>query len=161
MAKSFDQYLANRLTNEGLFRVVTDPKRADAIFTDRIGQGFQAQLEAISPTPPPPPPPAPPAPPEDAAAAPGADKSAAAKPEAKREEESKAALPFTDTVNQVDNPALNSSFGRGKGTIFLVEAKSRQVIWSVYDPSKDGASKTLDHTASDIVNRLKKDMKKK
>src|SRR6201981_3862229 len=54
MSRGLDQYLANRLTNEHIFQVVTDPKLADAIFTDRIGEGFQLQLENISPTPKPP-----------------------------------------------------------------------------------------------------------
>jgi len=40
MAGGLDQYLANRLTSAGVFRVVTDPKMADAIFTDQLGAGF-------------------------------------------------------------------------------------------------------------------------
>ena len=37
----------------------TDPKLADAVFTDHLGEGFQAQLEDFSPTPKPPEPPKP------------------------------------------------------------------------------------------------------
>jgi hypothetical protein len=59
MARGMDQYLANRLTNERVFHVVTDPKLADAIFTDHLGEGFQAELEDFSPTPKPPEPPKP------------------------------------------------------------------------------------------------------
>ena len=54
-----------------------------------------------------------------------------------------------------------SSFGRNKGNIFLVNAKSRQVLWSTYEPAKSAASKELDRTASGIVSRLKKDLKRK
>ena len=54
MARGMDQYLANQLTNEHIFRVVTDPKLADAIFTDHVSEGFQMQLEDFSPTPKPP-----------------------------------------------------------------------------------------------------------
>ena len=54
MARGMDQYLANQLTNEHIFRVVTDPKLADAMFTDHISEGFQAQLEDFSPAPKPP-----------------------------------------------------------------------------------------------------------
>jgi hypothetical protein len=43
MARGLDQYLANRLTTEHVFQVVTDPKTADAVLTDRIGEGFEAQ----------------------------------------------------------------------------------------------------------------------
>src|SRR5271157_5713596 len=51
MSRGLDQYLANRLTNEHVFQVVTDPKLADVILTEQIGEGFQAKLESISPTP--------------------------------------------------------------------------------------------------------------
>src|SRR5215469_13013420 len=44
MARGMDQYLANWLTQDHVFRVVTDPKRADAVFTDRIGQSFEDKL---------------------------------------------------------------------------------------------------------------------
>jgi hypothetical protein len=49
-----------------------------------------------------------------------------------------------------------SSFGRGKGTIFLVELKSRAVIWSAYQKSNGSAPGTLDRTASQIVQQIKK-----
>src|SRR5579863_5206571 len=34
MGNGMDQYLANQLTTAGVFQVVTDPKKADAILTD-------------------------------------------------------------------------------------------------------------------------------
>ena len=43
MTNGMEQYLANRLTGLGVFQVVTDPKKADAIFTDRIGEAFEAK----------------------------------------------------------------------------------------------------------------------
>ena len=138
MYRGLDQYLANRLTNEHVFQVVTDPKLADTIFTDRIGESFQIQLETL----------APPEKPEPDAA-PAKDNG--------KDSESRNAL-ITETVNKLDSPALNSSFGRGKGTVFLVDAKSRQVIWSTYQPAASSAGKELDHTASGIVSRLMKDM---
>ena len=51
MSKGLDQYLANRLTNDHVFRIVTDPKMADAVFTDQIGEGFQAKLTELYPPP--------------------------------------------------------------------------------------------------------------
>jgi hypothetical protein len=45
--------------------------------------------------------------------------------------------------------------------VFLVDAKSKQVIWSSYDVPKDSSSKELDRTAFDIVSRIKRDLKKK
>lgn len=138
MARGLEQYLANRLTNEHVFSVVTDPKMADAVFTDRIGQGFQTQWENLNP-----PPPTKPA--------------AKAEKAAKAEEQAPSPLP-TETVNKLDNPSLNSGFGRARGNVFLVDAKSRQVLWSVFEPAKDSTTKELDRTASDIVSRLRKDL---
>ncbi len=54
MSNNLDQYLANRLTQSGLFRVVTDPQKADAIFTDKIGQSFEDKMQELYPTPAPP-----------------------------------------------------------------------------------------------------------
>jgi hypothetical protein len=47
MAGGLDQYLATRLTKGGLIQVVTDPKKADAIFTDRIGANFEQSLQSM------------------------------------------------------------------------------------------------------------------
>jgi hypothetical protein len=139
MAKGLDQYLASRLTEDHLFQVVADPKQADSIFTDQLGEGFEAKLEELFPTPvsakPAPPPP---------------------KPE-KTEEDANPML--GDTVNKL--APLTSSFGRARGTVFLVDAKSRRVIWSAYETPKSGSSKDMDRTASDIVSRIKKDLKGK
>ena len=49
MSSGLDQYLANRLTADHVFQVVTDPKLADAVFTDQIGEGFQMKLDEIVP----------------------------------------------------------------------------------------------------------------
>ncbi len=144
MARGMDQYLANRLTNGHLLQVVTDPKLADVFLTDHVGEAFQAQMDAIFPPPEPEP----------------------AKPEPKDTKETKdAAAPpansmFTPPVNKLANPGLQSSFGRNKGTIFLVDAKSHEILWSVYDPPKSTSGKEMDRTANDIVSRLKKDLKK-
>jgi len=132
MSHGMDQYLANRLTNDHVLRVVTDPKLAEVFFSDRIGQAFQAQVDAAIPKP------------------------APAKETAKPE--SRSNLPFGDPVNKVENPALNSAFGHSKGNVFLVDAKTHQVIWSTFDLPKDDTSRQLDRTASEIVNRIKKDL---
>jgi hypothetical protein len=145
MARGLDQYLANHLTSAHIFQVVTDPKLADVIFTDHLGEGFQAQLEEISPSPEP----------EE-------------KPVEKKEKADKkadgddAVAAFVGpTVNKLSNPANNSTFGRNKGNVFLVDAKSREVLWSLYEPSRGFKSNELDHTASEIVSHLKKSLNKK
>jgi hypothetical protein len=140
MSKGLDQYLANRLTTDKVFQIVTDPKLADAVFTDQIGEGFEAKLEELFPPP------------------------ASEKPEPPpKKDEDEDAPPsnklVTDTVNKLAAPT--SSFGRSQGTVFLVSAKSRQVVWSAYEPAKSGASKDLDRTANDIVSRIRKELKGK
>lgn len=149
MSRGLDQFLANRLTNGHLLQVVTDPKLADVIFTDRIGDAFLAQLETISPSPEPDPEPV--AKPADKASDKASDKAP----------ERPVNPMLAPTVNKLSNPALASNFGRNKGTLFLVDAKTREVIWSTYDPPKGYGNKEMDHTAGDIVSRLKKDMGKK
>ncbi len=51
MARGMDQYLANKITRQGLFVIVTDPQRADAILADRIGEPFERKLEELYPAP--------------------------------------------------------------------------------------------------------------
>ncbi len=144
MSRGLDQYLANRLTNDHVFQVVTDPKLADAVFTDRIGDSFQTQLENIFPPP----------------KAAEQDESAEKKKDSKSDDAPASRNPMLgETVNRLENPALSSTFGRGKGNIFLVDAKSRQVVWSTFDPPKGTLNHEMDRTASDIVSRLKKDLK--
>jgi hypothetical protein len=45
MSGGLDQYLAVGLAKVGVIHVVTDPQRADAIFTDRIGANFEQSLQ--------------------------------------------------------------------------------------------------------------------
>ena len=141
MFRGLDQYLANRLTNEHVFQVVTDPKLADTVFTDRIGEAFQMQLESLIPAEKPEPQPS----------------KEPKEPKDPKEGESRATL-VSEPLNKLVNPGLNSTFGRGKGTLFLVDLKSRQVVWSVFEPAPNSAGKEMDRTAAEIVSRLRKDM---
>lgn len=142
MSHGLDQHLANRLTNDHVFQVVTNAKNADAIFTDRIGEAFESQMDTLFP------PPEVEKPPKKEAK--GAKK--------EKDDEPKSAILPTETINKQSNPALSSTFGRGKGMVFLVDVKSRQVIWSSYEPPKGTAVMDIDKSAIDIVARLKKDM---
>jgi hypothetical protein len=147
MSKGMDQYLANRLTNERVFQIVTDAKLADAILTDQIGEGFEAKMKALYPPP-------------------DAESEEAEQPE-KPEKAAKAgnsdtmASMFSDASNKLPGVGTNSSFSHAKGTLFLVDAKSKEVVWSTYDLPKDATAHQLDRTANDIVSRLKRDLKKK
>jgi hypothetical protein len=137
MRGGLDQYLANRLTNGGVFRVVTDPKLADAVLTDHIGDAFEAQLEDMSPKPEP-------------------VKKVETLP--KKTDDPTKPAPLIDSETKAHDIPKTSTFGRTHGTVFLVDQKSRLVLWSVYDPPKGTESKELDRTASDIVSRIKKDL---
>lgn len=140
MSRGLDQYLASRIASEGVFQIVTDPKLADAVLSDKVGETLRAQLETIFPTPAP-------------------ETEAEEKDDTAATDEGQTiAAAMKATENKADRP--QSSFGRSKGNIFLVEAKSRTVVWATYDPPKTNNSRDLDRTASDIVSRIKKDLKK-
>jgi hypothetical protein len=153
MSKGFDQYLANRLTNEHLFQVVTDPTKADAFFTERIGEGFEQKLTEILPEP------------EEEKPSP-AKGEAGAKEEAKKTEEkpsptaARGDVGFAgETVNKLAK-AGSMSVSRTRGTLFLVDAKTREVIWSAYEVPSDSSSKQLDRTAASLVKRMKLELGK-
>jgi hypothetical protein len=133
MGNGFDQYLANRITASGLFQVVADPKKADAVFTDRLGAALEARLAELYPE----------TPPKPVEQVKKTDKD---KPE-------EAAPPAEVT--------RSSSFARGKGTIFLVGVKARAVLWSVYEQPKNTLPAELDRTARRIVDGLQRDLKGK
>src|SRR5579862_1186408 len=121
MSGGLDQHLANRLAAAQVFRVVTDPKLADAIFTDRIGEAFEQKLSELY------------APPEDA------DK---------------------DDDNNTQRKHI-STFGRGASTVFLVDLKSREVIWSGYEKRSGATAAGLERVASQIVRDIVKQQKAK
>ena len=125
MGSGLDQHLATRLTELGIFEVVTDPKRADAIITDQVGASFEKKLEELYPPPPPDP----------------------------EEDDQKQA----DSRNS--STPVTGAFGRGKGTVFLVDRKTRGVLWSIYEHPKNTSADELHHVAGKIANRLQHDLK--
>ncbi len=142
MGNGLDQYLANRLTVEGVFQVVTDPSRADAVMTDQLGASFERRLEELFPRETPPPPP-----------------EVSAKNASKSEEQKTkdADAELSDRLTRGNQTQL-STFSRGKGNVFLVNIKSRGVVWSLYERTKRIMPDELDRTSVRIVERLKKDL---
>lgn len=135
MGGGMDQFLANQLTSSGLLQVVTDPQKADAIITDRLGEGFEAKLKDLYPPP--------------------------ATEEKKAEKEKPAAQDSGSADNLADGGPpqhMTSSFNRGKGNLFVVDRKTRNVIWSTYERPKDFTPGELDRVAAKIVKRLKNDL---
>jgi len=123
MPSGLDQFLAIRLTAGSILQVVTDPKKADAIFTDRIGAGLEQKLDELY----------------------------GEKPkDPDKEKESATAVRST-----------MQPLSRGRGAIFLVERKTRNVIWSVYERPKNSTSDEMHHVADRIATRLDKDRKGK
>jgi hypothetical protein len=137
MTHGFDQYLANRLTAAGVFTVTTDPKSADAIFTDRLGEGFQQRLQELYPP-----------------AAPSAKPAEESDKAAKSEETT--VTPAGDFAPAPAPAGSMSTFGRGKGTLFLVDTSTREILWSTYEEPKANEPKYLDRTAGAVTKRIQK-----
>jgi hypothetical protein len=133
MSNGLDQYLANRLRDSGVVQVSADPANVDAVFTDRLGEAFEAHMDKLFPKP---------------------------EPESETEEtEAEAGAESAEKMEDAGVPP--SSFRRGKGVVFLVDTKTRQVVWSIYDKPKELTADGLDATAGRIVHRLKRDLKQK
>ena len=154
MGSGLDQYIANRLTAARALQVVTDPLKADAIFTDRLGEAFEARFTELYITP-------------EEQRKKAEEKKARAEEKKAREKEKKEKGKKQDQEESADeqddsgksaevSPMRASSFSRGKGTLFLVERKSRNVVWSIYDQPKSSTPNDLDRLAGRVVDRLKK-----
>jgi hypothetical protein len=122
MASGLDQFLAIRLTTGALLQVVTDPQKADAVLTDKIGAAFEQRLDELY------------------------------NPVQKKDDK--------DAVfGDPGKPA--QSISRGKGAIFLVDRKTRNVLWSTYARPKNATPDEMNHLADRIASRLEKDRKGK
>jgi hypothetical protein len=110
MAAGLDQYVAQWLTKNHVMQVVADPKTAEVVMTDRLGEAFEQKLKQIRPT----------------------------------------------DEKKTDDTARNTfRTTKPRGTIFLVDAKSRQVIWSEYQkPPHSNSDGDLNHTAEQIAKKL-------
>lgn len=134
MGNGFDQFLANAVSRKGVLQVVTDPAKADVILTDRLGKSFELKMAELYPEP---------------------KVEEAVKPEKKEKDAEEEDKPATFDVKnlQVDR---QSSFGRGKGTYFLVNRATRNVIWSVYEKPSTRRPDDLDDSARDVAGALAK-----
>ncbi|MGA2877441.1 MAG: hypothetical protein ABSG13_00670 [Bryobacteraceae bacterium] len=149
MGSGMDQYLASQLTKAGLFEVVTDPKKADAIVTDNVGEAFQKKVDDLYPAPPPPP----------GATKPAADSDTSLDVGDSNVSDAKAAK--KDGLAGLDfggGAPRSGSLGRGKGNFFVVDRNSRIVLWSVYERPKNSTPGELTKTAGRVVKHLKEDL---
>ena len=52
-----------------------------------------------------------------------------------------------------------STWGRGRGNIYLIDRKSRAVVWSAFNKPKNSTAKELDRVAAKFASRLRADLK--
>jgi hypothetical protein len=133
MGNGFDQYLANRFRQVSQIRIVTDPMKADAIFTEKIGTAFELKLDAI----------------EETAAEKAAEKSVPPGPDN---------IPPSERTGLKFAPRIVSNISSSRGTVFLVDRRSRMVLWSTYEKPKDYTPKTLNGTAGKIAEQFSRDL---
>lgn len=142
MTNGLDQYLANQLTKSGVVQVVTDPLKADAVFTDRVGEAFERKLaDLYAPKPVPKP----------------------QEPEEADDKDKKKKAKAKSPADMIENESIvaarvgSSSWGRGRGNIFLVQRSTGNVIWSTMGRPKDSTAENVDKVASKIAGELKRD----
>lgn len=131
MQSSFDQYLAQELASQGAFRIVVDPKDADAILTEIIDDAFLARMTELL-----------------------AEPEAAVESEDGSEEEP--AVGESIEGGGIKMRQTRSSFGRSKGNLFLVGVEDRSVIWSTYLKEFNREPDKLNERAREVVARLLK-----
>ena len=158
MRLGFDQYLANQLAQSRLLRVVTDPKKADGVLTDHLGESFEATLDEINPPPKPPPPVAAEAKPAASATTSDAKtadvESALGEPAAKPPAKKAKVSPVEAAADQ-SSPPPRGSFSTGRGNVFLVDKASRAVVWSTFEQLESAQPAYLTHIAEYVVKDLK------
>jgi hypothetical protein len=118
MSSGLDQFLATKLTSGSVLQVVTDPQKADVVFTDRIGEAFEQKLDELY----------------------------GQKPKG------------DDNDSVHGSPRTTSSpLTHGRGLIFLVDRKSRNIVWSTYVKPRNSTPEEINHVAGAVANQLEKD----
>ena len=141
MGNGFDQYLISRLAASGPFRVVTHPQEADAVFTDRVGVSLENWLDELA-----------------TSEKPEKDEKKDEKREEKKEEDANMVGSASyDARSASVNP--ESSFSRGRGNYYLVNPKTKTVLWSIFLPPKSTTPKDLNATAQKVVKELRSHLK--
>ncbi len=131
MGNGLDQFLAIRLTAGNVLQVVTDPLKADAILSDQIGPALDGKIEDLY---------APKTPPPDTTK------------DSQKDSEK-------DPTNAA--PKRIAPASRARGTIFLVDRKTRNVLWSLYVLPKNSSPNEMNRVAERIAGKLSKDLKGK
>lgn len=137
MSRAFDQYLATHLTRGGMLQVVTDPQKADAVLTEQLGKNFEDEMEELYPKPKAPEPP----------------------PAETDEEPTGSPALMWEMRDPEGRP--RSTFGRGRGTVFLVHRSTGNVVWSTYLRPKSPTADVLNDAAKQVAEQIKDAFKKR
>jgi hypothetical protein len=142
MGSGLDQYLATRLVEMHLFQVVTDPKRADAVFVDRIGEGLEDKLAELYP--------------EEKKVEKDTekDKDKDDKDKVTKDKDAKDKDKDKNEFSGNSTRVGSTNLQRGKGTIFLIDRRTHTVIWSLYSPGKSTNSTDVNRNAGLIAKKL-------
>jgi hypothetical protein len=137
MGNGLDQHLATQLTRARVFDVVTDPMAADAVLTDRIGPSFEQAFVELYPPPPP--------------------------PEVKEEKAVDSPPPAEKSIGETlaerpDVPARVSSFSRSRGSVYLIDRKTKRVLWSDYQRPTNSRPDEVKRAADKLVESLADDL---
>jgi hypothetical protein len=65
-----------------------------------------------------------------------------------------------DSMHDSARPVIQP-ISRARGTIFLIDRKSRNVAWSLYERPKNTSPDEINHVAEKIASKLSKDLKGK
>lgn len=150
MASGMEQFLAHQVAKQGLYEVTTDPLRADAFLSDFVGTTFELRVEELIKT--------------------ARDKQEKeAEEQARKEAEKSGTAPKKAAKKDEDEEAQGGfqvegsgaarvgGFGRGKGNIFLIDAKTRRVLWTGFDIPKNTRAEALQKSAERLTSQLRKE----
>ncbi len=159
MASGLDQFVAHQVARQGIYQVTANPTLADAFLTDYVGTTFELRVDDLL-----------------KAAREKAEKeaeelakkeaAALAKKEGAKNADSKDSKKDKKDEKDEEPPsefqmagsaARVQSFSRGKGNVFLIDAKSRRVLWTGFDIAKNTRPAELQKSAERLVSRLRKD----
>jgi hypothetical protein len=117
MPNGLEQFIANQLTSRGLMTVVADPNLADALFTDTVGKAFEKRYLELYP---------PPAPPKE-------EDEEEEEKDRKKRSSSSSSMDVKDVKQE-----RTGGFSRGKGTIFLVDRRTKTIGDRIEETVKKG-----------------------
>lgn len=160
MSSGIDQFIAHQVAHHHVYQVTTDPLQADAFLSDFVGASFEMRVDDLLKT--------------AREKAELAAQEEAKKEQARKEQETGKKAEAKGKDKEKDRDAKDKdteapggfqtagavtriqSFGRGKGNVFLVDAKSRRVLWTGFDIAKNTRAESLQKSASRLVSQLRK-----